>query len=94
MTAWQDISTAPKDGTRVLVWSAAAQQAYVAAWMTALEDRDDSTWIFARDLNFADPSRAIAFAVAKPTHWMPLPKPPATNTSDSGSTPKDDGARS
>lgn len=66
MTAWRDISTAPKDGTRILLtapygdvpgnWIGVGAF-YCAAW------RDDRTYV-----------------LFGPTHWMPLPPPPKSPT--------------
>ena len=63
--AWQDISTAPKDGTRIIVYRPKADPNYIphvgadywdktyfgGAWMKSRED-------------------------TQPTHWMPFPEPP------------------
>jgi hypothetical protein len=66
---WQPIETAPKDGTEVLIyglaWEDAQRGNYYAvaafldgAWRDSPEDVDDG-W----EMN-------------SPTHWMPLPTPP------------------
>jgi hypothetical protein len=69
MMDWQKIETAPKDGTKVLVWS------------------EDHPW---RELGIAfwgrsNPMNRPAWQgghcridhIDQPTHWMPLPAPPA-----------------
>ena len=70
---WQDISTAPKDGTLVLVTQASS--VYIAWWTSSAEFERSGTrpgWqIFECDDVWY--SRAID----NPTHWMPLPPPPA-----------------
>lgn len=68
MTQWQPIETAPKDGTRVLLftrWLGDGQyhcppfdDVQIGLW-----DRDE--WEL---INIGDP-----------THWMPLPSPPERN---------------
>ena len=71
MNEWQPIETAPKDGTRILVYNGSI---YVAAWeeatMTLKEKKD---WVYScyslNGWNYYE-------IVYEPTHWMPLPKPP------------------
>jgi hypothetical protein len=59
--SWQDIATAPKDGTRVLVYIGHAFGLLIARW-----DSNAEEWV--DDEPFApDP---------QPTHWMPLPAEP------------------
>ncbi len=73
---WQDIASAPKDGTPVLVFSAQGQ------W------NDDWNYYEGR----FEPAQGVMWAdergywhgryppippVDNPTHWMPLPAPPA-----------------
>ena len=80
MTEWQPIETAPRDGRDVLVmrdiWpgteSGRAEECnghntYVAAWW-------GSEWVCYMD-QVQDPRCPI-----EPTHWMPLPFPPAVQT--------------
>jgi hypothetical protein len=56
---WQDISTAPKDGSVFL--------GYYDDWQcTMIFDRDNRAFLTDDNRNFA-----------YPTHWMPLPAPPA-----------------
>ena len=60
---WFDIATAPKDGTRVLMFdSEAFKIVTIGLWEGAWIDEDVShgthTW--------------------QPTHWQPLPTPPVT----------------
>jgi hypothetical protein len=63
MTQWQDISTAPRDGTEVLVWSEKQDNVYLAVF-------DDGQW-WTPDIRPA----AWTELLAVPTHWMPLPPP-------------------
>ena len=63
MSEWQPIETAPKDGTRVLVYSSWVVKATdIARWIGPPHN------IWKRDRE-GD--------VVKATHWMPLPDPPA-----------------
>lgn len=61
-SAWQPIETAPRDGTRVLVWDGKHGGHYVARY-----DEDD-LWEWGNDL----------CGSLEPTHWMPLPPEPPT----------------
>lgn len=63
---WQPIETAPKDGTRILVWIG-DDFPMVAKWK---ESKYGSWWNPCEDL-IADVLGACA-----PTHWMPLPAAP------------------
>jgi hypothetical protein len=60
-TAWQPISTAPKDGTTVQLWDGHYQH-------TGFYDHSLPGWCALADY--------VEF-VPLPTHWMPLPEPPA-----------------
>jgi len=60
---WQEIATAPKDGTRILVWeSFAVKCAYPARWI----GKPHNVW-----------QKDSGGSVAKATHWMPMPQGPA-----------------
>ena len=60
MSEWQTIDTAPKDGTRAIVWSKNWHYPCSASWY-------GNDWRIVYDLPaFAHP----------PTHWMPLPPSP------------------
>lgn len=61
---WQPIETAPRDGTPVL---AATSRSQYVAWNNGRSDM----WVF------VDDGRGNSFFF-RPTHWMPLPPPPAT----------------
>jgi len=64
---WQDISTAPKDGTLFLA-------ARDDEWVTMVR------WLVDEEAFYEvnnDPSDSWGFGPALPTHWMPLPAPPA-----------------
>lgn len=70
---WQPIETAPKNGTKILVW-------------TVHEDIELSEWHEVPDVRFEPVGDGLFRQVVKAgfggwnsntfTHWMPLPKPP------------------
>lgn len=63
---WLDILTAPTDGTEV--WAFNGEQARMI-WVSG---DGYALWVWSDDLlSDADPSPD------QPSHWMPLPKPPA-----------------
>lgn len=70
---WQPISTAPKDGTRILLWSNDAidgENAFFGRWRPdsrmmgggAWWEREEAAWPIDAD----------------PDHWMPTPDSPQT----------------
>ncbi len=60
---WQPISTAPKDGTLILVsWAGSGVHPIVSRW---LKNAEAWTHPFNKPVN-------------PPTHWMPLPESPST----------------
>ena len=59
---WQQIATAPKDGTRILGWSQDDDQAIIQ-WSC-------KRWDVVHDWE------SYAWSDYYPTHWMPLPEPP------------------
>lgn len=63
MSEWQPIETAPKDGTAILVWT--GRRCTCANWSNRQFKRWNNGWDHDRN-GFIDP-----------THWMPLPEPPA-----------------
>ena len=68
MDGWQDISTAPKDGTPIIALRVGqdARMASIIYW-----DGPSAEWA---GRNGEDERRIVK---AQPTHWMPLPEPPA-----------------
>ena len=64
---WEPIETAPKDGTRVLLYDRFMREqdfaVFVGRWVMGLHG---AGW-------YATPG---AFS-KRPTHWMPIPKPPS-----------------
>lgn len=69
---WQPIETAPKDGTRILVWD---NGCWPARWLEEAEHGHGELgpgWqIFECELDVW-----YALCADNPTHWMPLPEPP------------------
>ena len=65
MTEWQPIETAPKDETRILMYRTGyAESTAVGAYWPTWEQ-----WV-----------SVPGSYTWKPTHWMPLPKPPSEDT--------------
>jgi hypothetical protein len=74
---WQDISTAPKDGTIIFVWADDYQWPEAVFYEkyddeTAAEVGEPGYWRFAEGI-LAD-NATVEFGTL--THWMPLPSPP------------------
>jgi hypothetical protein len=71
MSEWQDIETAPKDGTRILAFARGPRDVYygVASWVNA--DPDVNPGIPVEQLSLWDWPYAI-----RPTHWQSLPEAP------------------
>jgi hypothetical protein len=70
MSDWQPISTAPKDGTQILVYFP-----QIGVWQVlwSREVFNDGFWCVS-DNKFED--RPLRGWSDEPTHWMPLPDPP------------------
>jgi hypothetical protein len=69
--SWQPIETAPKDGTRILLWD--TDEVVIAKW-DDISTGGAKGWQIAvvnmhSNLNYYE-------AAYNPTHWMPLPEPP------------------
>lgn len=67
-SGWRDISTAPKDGTWVLVKTPHVTVAarWNSSWPPGFSYSDAHSWHY------------LAHPDAAPTHWRPLPAPPDT----------------
>ena len=76
MSGWKPIETAPKDGTRVDLWTSEGRvpNAFWRAdhWTIWLRWKRDSTW------RSGPPKGAHVYTnvVGAVTHWQPLPPPP------------------
>lgn len=72
MSDWQPIETAPRDYTHILIWD--SDRAMVARWgYSDLFDREPKEWIYGDCSGEYNDYQVID----SPTHWMPLPEPPA-----------------
>lgn len=70
MSEWQDIETAPKDGTNVILAVAGCEESAEAHW-------NGEHWVgCSSEVEYTDPYDNVG-VFEHPTHWMPLPKPPA-----------------
>ena len=65
---WQPIETAPRDGTPVLCYLPQGGGAYGSAILEARHNGDIYGWQSGNGM------------MLRPTHWMPLPEPPATDS--------------
>jgi len=71
-TGWQPIETAPRDGTRILAWDGVDQ--WIVHWQDCSgvsELAPSMGWATHYDCG------CMAYDQEFPTHWMPLPPPPA-----------------
>lgn len=73
---WRDIVSAPKDGTRVLLWSSTSGGVWWGYWAVhganwQPTDTGEDGWT-----SGAVNSSAELVVYIDPTHWMPLPKSP------------------
>jgi len=69
VAGWKTINSAPKDGTMILIWCPimAGEKMHIVRWNGM---RGKFPW--------EDPAgESSAIAANMPTHWMPLPLPPA-----------------
>lgn len=72
---WKSISSAPRDGTRILVWADTHMKtrrghAVIAYWGFH-QHIPEATWLWHDGKEWMGPDVA--------THWQPLPTPPITN---------------
>ncbi len=89
MSEWQTIDSAPKNGTPVLVWFCGRMHVaeYTAVWHpdnlkwcvreAARGDGQPTTTVVDISQPTFPDGRPIPGGHAGPTHWMPLPAPPA-----------------
>lgn len=76
---WQPISTAPKDGSEIIVGSVEGG-VFAGFWSDVPNYWGHFGW-------FAESDRAACDATRKPfqpTHWMPLPDPPSLTSNPKG----------
>lgn len=67
---WRDISTAPKDGTYILAIMEGFELSTIVCW-------HNDMWRERTDVVYDN------YAEYSPTHWMPLPTPPAQKEAES-----------
>ena len=67
MSEWRDISTAPRDGTWMLGWEGPSG---TSCGILVMRWKPEGSWF--EEGWYDDGKRQ-----AEPTHWMPLPAPPA-----------------
>lgn len=75
---WQDISTAPRDGTPVLICRAGQKYPLMGQWQNEIEVKDDGTvsgWLIHECEDYWY-TWALYQENEMPAHWMPLPEPP------------------
>ena len=76
MTEWQDISTAPKDGTLMQCWVECPEK-YQFGWWEPKCRFIDGQWQSKHSHGWFDLNLVSEITGVKtPTHWMPLPNPP------------------
>lgn len=67
---WEPIESAPKDGTRILVYCKEWRQTYAVLWKKTLKfggEEGPEDWC----LDYQG-----AIGITAPTHWMPIIEPP------------------
>ncbi len=90
MSEWQPIETAPRDGTKIAIWSPKYDHIPIAHWGEQDgEDEDCNITVFFGWHLEGDRSPCCSCEDSfigltddidegfMPTHWMPLPEPPA-----------------
>lgn len=80
MTAWQPIETAPKNATDVRLKNADGEKVgHYAEDLSGSEQPPFQGW-FGRVMCPVHPDRVLYMRgiTPEPTHWQPLPEPPAT----------------
>ncbi len=73
MTEWQPIETAPRDSSEVLVFSNSVTA-------TASFGVHHEKWLATWDGDLVYDSKSDIVEVFDPTHWMPLPEKPKTES--------------
>jgi hypothetical protein len=74
---WQDISTAPKDGTRILAYFPSYKGWCTARYNSYIRDNKEMLGYWVNDPdNSHEESFFSGYEGDMPTHWMQLPAPP------------------
>lgn len=80
LQGWRPIDSAPKDGSEI--WAFNGEQARMKWFESDGTEEGYSLWIWADELSCdVDPSPE------QPTHWQPLPQPPAASDREERNTP-------
>jgi hypothetical protein len=94
--SWQPIETAPKDGQSVLVvdMTSAQPTATIVHWKQHDAWGPEPVWLIGHGMDWPPRYRRIPRemnqaaadlgVMLSPTHWMPLPEPPARTLSQEG----------
>ncbi len=69
---WQPISTAPKDGTPILIWAPEWKFANCGWWQSSINGTNDAGWTDGTVISWNYQENSVLL----PTVWQPLPKPP------------------
>lgn len=80
MIKWQPIETAPKDGTKILLFQPADKQDELSIETGEWEDYAYKKWykvgVDMKKLRTVNGGYWVCSYIFNPTHWMPLPDPP------------------
>lgn len=71
---WRDIESAPKDGTRVDLWTSDGERVCDAYW-----DNGETPPSWHAPHMFYDDVGEVEYEGRKATHWLPIPAPPEKN---------------
>ena len=89
---WRPIESAPKDGTRIMLWNGDDEPVF-AHWDTSLEwgkgSKPINDWV--SDWLTVSGYDAGAERVYNPTHWQPLPQPPQPKDCEAEGQPQQGG---
>lgn len=69
MAEWQPIDTAPKDGTRVLIWHRLWECGWQQGYYSSAREERFCTWRIGDDREWS----AVGIP---PSHWLGIPAPP------------------
>lgn len=83
MMEWKDIESAPRDGTDVIVaYTHIETQCVFNAFYASIEEGWDAQDVGWWSYVYSEVSRVKLEGWQEPTHWMPLPPPPAIGEND------------
>lgn len=82
---WQSMETAPKDGTRILVWVPGLNHSVcIAAWFEQTTTELGVVKSQYAEWNYSNWWKLGQEDRPQPTHWMPLPEAPETKEKQHG----------